>query len=79
MGDNARHWITVNNTIGGMCLDRVVARLHSVSQGSWRFHVDDDPAHLNAFDIFCDSNSEGLRGYYASFGSHMCVRSTNLT
>jgi hypothetical protein len=22
MGDNARQWITVNNTIGGMCLDR---------------------------------------------------------
>lgn len=25
MGDNARHCITVNRTISGMCLDRVVA------------------------------------------------------
>ncbi len=73
MGDNARHHITVNNTIGGMCLDRVVARLGSKSQGRkaenrarfwrFRFHVDDGPGHLNGFDLFCDSkysNSERL-------------------
>ena len=48
-----------------------MARLDSESQGRRaatparfrRFHVDYDPTHLNCFDLFCDSNSEGLRGY----------------